>query len=78
MDELYEEIGVRRLFYTWLAAAAHWFDRRIVDGAAEGVGLFSRNVGRAVSLLQSGQVQAYGVAITVGILAILLGYLVWG
>ena len=78
MDDLYEEIGVRRLFYTWLAAAAHWFDRRIVDGAAEGVGLFSRNVGRAVSLLQSGQVQAYGVAITVGILAILLGYLVWG
>ena len=78
MDELYEEIGVRRLFYTWLASAAHWFDRRIVDGAAEGVGLLSRNVGRAVSLLQSGQVQAYGVAITVGILAILLGYLIWG
>ena len=78
MDDLYEEIGVRRLFYTWFAAAAHWFDRRVVDGVAEGVGLFSRNVGRAVSLLQSGQVQAYGVAITVGILAILLGYLVWG
>ena len=47
-------------------------------GPPRGVGLVSRNVGRAVSLLQTGQVQAYGVAITIGILAILLGYLVWG
>ncbi len=78
MDDLYEGIAVRRLFYALLAAATHWFDRTVVDGAAEGVGLFSRNIGRAVSLLQSGQVQAYGIAITVGILAILLGYLVLG
>ena len=78
MDDLYEEVGVRRLFYGMLAAMTHWFDRSVVDGAAEGVGLVSRNVGRAVSLLQTGQVQAYGVAITIGILAILLGYLVWG
>ena len=78
MDDLYEEVGVRRLFYGTLAAMTHWFDRSVVDGAAEGVGLVSRNVGRAVSLLQTGQVQAYGVAITIGILAILLGYLVWG
>ena len=78
MDDLYEEMAVRRLFYESLAAKLHWFDRTVVDGAAEGVGLFSRNIGRAVSLLQSGQVQTYGVAITIGILAILLGYLVWG
>ena len=78
MDDLYEEVGVRRFFYGTLAAMTHWFDRSVVDGAAEGVGLVSRNVGRAVSLFQTGQVQAYGVAITIGILAILLGYLVWG
>ena len=78
LDDLYEELGVRRFFYGTLAAMTHWFDRSVVDGAAEGVGLVSRNVGRAVSLLQTGQVQAYGVAITIGILAILLGYLVWG
>jgi NADH-quinone oxidoreductase subunit L len=78
MDELYEQIGVQKFFYNFLAGAAHWFDRTIVDGAAEGIGFFSRNIGRAVSLTQTGQVQAYGVAITFGILAILLGYLIWG
>ena len=78
MDDLYEGLAVRRIFYGCIAAMAHWFDRSVVDGAAEGVGLFSRNIGRAVGLLQTGQVQGYGVAITVGILAILLGYLVWG
>ena len=78
MDELYEQIGVQKFFYNCLVGTAHWFDRTIVDGAAEGIGFFSRNIGRAVSLTQTGQVQAYGVAITFGILAILLGYLIWG
>ena len=78
MDDLYENLAVREFFYRGVAAASHWFDRSVVDGAAEGVGFFSRNIGRAVSQVQSGQVQAYGVAIAIGILAILLGYLVWG
>ena len=78
MDHLYEGLAVRHGFYRGLASLAHWFDRSVVDGIAEGVGFLFRNVGRAVSVAQTGQVQVYAVAVAVGALAIVLGYLLWG
>jgi NADH-quinone oxidoreductase subunit L len=78
VDHFYEGVIVRRGLYRSIAAILDWFDRSIVDGVADFVGLLARNVGRAVSLIQTGQVQVYGIAIVFGVVAILTGYLVWG
>ena len=78
MDYLYEDRIVSRGFYQIVSGTVDWLDRRLVDNVAEFIGWFSRNIGRAVSLLQTGQVQGYAVGITVGVLAIVAAYLIWG
>ncbi len=75
VDALYENLVVRRSFYRVFAAFANWLDRRLVDGIVDFVGWFFRNIGSAVSRLQTGQVQAYGTAIALGSLLIILGFL---
>ncbi|MEE3006240.1 MAG: hypothetical protein VX638_12435, partial [Chloroflexota bacterium] len=78
MDDLYEGIIVRRLFFRSLVMAMDWIDRVLVDGVVDAVGLISRNVGpHFLVKLQSGEVQAYGVALTLGSLLILLGFLIF-
>ena len=75
VDTLYENLIVRRSFYRIFAAFANWLDRRLVDGIVDFVGWFFRNIGSAVARLQTGQVQAYGTAIALGSLLIILGFL---
>ena len=75
VDALYENLIVRRSFYRIFAALANWLDRRLVDGVVDLVGWFFRNIGSAVARLQTGQVQAYGTAIALGSLLIILGFL---
>ena len=78
MDDLYEGVIVRRLFYRSLVMAMDWIDRVLVDGLVDAIGLISRNVGpHFLVKLQSGEVQAYGVALTLGSLLILLGFLIF-
>ena len=78
MDHLYEEQIVSKGFYRGIGGSLDWFDRKVVDNVAEFVGWFSRNIGRAVSVLQTGQVQGYGVAIAVGVAVIVGAYIIWG
>ena len=75
VDHLYEGFIVRRSFYRVFAGVANWVDRRIVDGVVDFVGWFFRNIGSAVARLQTGQVQAYGTAVALGSLLIILGFL---
>ncbi len=75
VDALYENLVVRRSFYRVFAAFANWLDRRLVDGIVDFVGWFFRNIGSAAARLQTGQVQAYGTAIALGSLLIILGFL---
>jgi NADH-quinone oxidoreductase subunit L len=75
LDHLYEGLVVRRLLYRGLFRLSDWLDIRIVDGAVDLAGWTGRNVGRAVSQLQTGQVQVYGAAIGLGIVVMLLSYL---
>ena len=75
VDALYENLIVRRSFYRVFAAFANWLDRRVVDGTVDFVGWFFRNIGSAVARLQTGQVQAYGTAIALGSMLIILGFL---
>ena len=69
---------VRRSFYNGLVRAADWVDRVLVDGVVDAIGLISRNLGpNFISRFQTGEVQAYGIALTLGSLLILLGFLVF-
>jgi NADH-quinone oxidoreductase subunit L len=78
MDELYEDVIVRRWFYRRIAAIADWLDRNLLDGFVDLIGGTFRNSGRALALLQTGQVQFYGTVVVLGSIIILVGYLIFG
>ena len=75
-DELYEDILVRRVFYNGVARILDWGDKNIVDWVADRIGWLGANVGAPLRQLQTGQLQQYGAAISVGIL-IMLGLYLW-
>ena len=52
-----------------------WADKSVIDGTVRVVDKFGRNVGRAVGQAQTGQLQSYGLAISVGVLVMLAVYL---
>jgi NADH-quinone oxidoreductase subunit L len=60
MDDLYEDVGVRRGFYGIVTRSGQWFDTNIVDAAVNGAAALTRRAGDALRWLQSGSVQAYG------------------
>ena len=75
-DEAYEDYLVTRTFYGTLARGLDWADKSIVDRIANSVGWLGANVGGALRQIQTGQLQGYGVAISVGILVMLGLYLI--
>ena len=77
IDYVYEEIIAVKVTYKGLARLSDWIDREVIDKTVDGIGWLGRNTGRVFTKFQSGQVQAYGVAISVGILGILGAYLLW-
>jgi NADH-quinone oxidoreductase subunit L len=78
MDDLYEDVIVRRWFYRRIAAITDWLDRNLLDGFVDLIGGTFRNSGRALALLQTGQVQFYGTVVVLGSIIILVGYLIFG
>ncbi len=70
MDELFEGAVTRRGFYGVVCGTLDWIDRKIVDNFAETIGWSSRNFGRVVALLQTGQAQGYVVVVTLGAIVI--------
>ncbi len=77
-DQVYEDWITRKGFYSVLAGTTDWFDKNIVDRIGDGIGFLGRNFGRLVATLETGQVQAYGIGISAGVLFILIGFLIWG
>ena len=75
VDALYEDAVVRRAFYRTFAGAVDWLDRNVVDGLVDTIGWIFRNLGPVIGRFQTGQVQAYGVAIAFGALLIILVFL---
>ncbi len=69
-DELYETILTGRVFYGIAAKSLDWVDKSIVDGAVRLVGSLGRNVGRAMAHAQTGQLQGYGIVVSMGVIAI--------
>ncbi len=68
LDELYEGVIVRALFYRRGAAFLAWLDANVVDGLANGVAGTVGLGSRGLRLLQTGQVQVYGALAFAGLL----------
>ena len=68
LDDIYEGLIVRRFLIGGVAAVAAWFDTYIVDGIANGVATTMRASGDGLRLLQTGQMQVYGVIGFAGLL----------
>ncbi len=77
LDEAYEDVLTRRVFYRGTAGILDWTDKSIVDGVVRLVDRFSRNIGRAIAQVQTGQLQGYGAVISVGIVLIVGTYLIF-
>ncbi len=77
MDELYEDIIVRRILYNGLFWIIDVFDTYVVDGIVNGVARGTATSGGVLRRVQTGQLQAYGLAIVLGILIIALIWLVY-
>ncbi len=77
VDELYEGLVTRRLFYGRLALSLDWLDKNLVDGVVRTLDRLGRNVGRAIAQVQTGQLQGYGTVISVGVLVIFGIYLLF-
>ena len=70
-DEAYETVLVGRSLYAGLARGLDWFDKSVVDRVANLAGWLGANAGGALRQLQTGQLQGYGAAISVGIVFII-------
>ena len=76
IDALYEDALVRRVFYRAFAGTIDWLDKNVVDRIVDAIAAVFRNFGRIfLAPLQTGEVQAYGLAVALGTLIILLGFL---
>ena len=78
MDELYEDVIVKRGFYGGVAYVLDWVDTSVVDKIANFCGWLGANTGTALRQVQTGQLQAYGMGISVGVLIIFAIFLFLG
>lgn len=76
-DEAYEDILVKRVLYGRLAWMLDWVDKSIVDHLVNKIGFLGANIGGAIRQAQTGQLQGYGLGISVGILFIVGLYLLF-
>ncbi len=71
LDDIYERGLVRSIQYP-MADAVDAVDRKVVDGAVNGVGLTARGLGGLLRYLQSGSVQRYAVFLFAGVVILAL------
>ena len=74
-DEAYEGVLTGRVFYRGVARFTDWADRLVVDGVVRDIDRFGRNVGRVIAQAETGQLQAYGIGISIGVLGIVGVYI---
>ena len=65
------------MFYSGVARGTDWIDRNIIDRTGDGIGFLGRNLGRVIGTLETGQVQAYGAGISIGVVFVLIAFLIW-
>jgi NADH-quinone oxidoreductase subunit L len=70
LDEIYEATVIR--FHDWLSAVADWFDRWLIAGLiVRGTHGTTEFVGRALRLLQTGNLQTYAFLFALGVAVVL-------
>ena len=69
-DLLFIRMGGRVAAFLW------WFDRTIIDGAVNGVGLVTRDAGGGLRRIQTGRVQNYALGIAIGLIVMVGSFLV--
>jgi NADH-quinone oxidoreductase subunit L len=77
-DELYERVIVVRVLVDGIFAALSFFDSRVVDGAVNGVATGTAETSGAMRRAQTGQLQVYGIAIAIGVIAIAACFYIFG
>ena len=73
-DDLYDLLFIR--IGGRIAAALWWFDRVIVDGTVNGIGIGTQRIGGQLRQVQTGRVQNYALGIALGLLVMAGSYLV--
>ena len=68
-DFLFVRLGGR------FAAAVFWFDRVVIDGTVNGIGVVVTDIGLGLRKVQTGRVQNYALGIALGLIAVAAGYL---
>lgn len=76
-DELYEDVIVKQIFYSKLAAGLDLLDKSFIDGIVRTIDRSGRNIGRLIAQLQTGQLQGYGVVTSFGVLLMFGIYLIF-
>ncbi|MCX6022524.1 MAG: NADH-quinone oxidoreductase subunit L [Chloroflexi bacterium] len=74
-DIFYERVIVGSLLYALVCSFLAAFDRYVVDGVVNGVGEGARGLGSGLRLLETGQLQSYGLAIFAGVVVIMAVFL---
>jgi NADH-quinone oxidoreductase subunit L len=72
MDELYENIIVKKVLVDGIFRAFASFDSGIIDGAVNGIARGTGAASRAMRQVQTGQLQIYAMTMILGIIAIAL------
>ena len=76
-DHVYEVWITEKGFYTGIAGGTDWVDRNIVDRIGNIIGFMGRNLGKAIAMLENGQVQTYGAGMSVGVVFTMVVLLLW-
>ncbi|MFQ5606922.1 MAG: NADH-quinone oxidoreductase subunit L [Candidatus Zixiibacteriota bacterium] len=76
IDEMYLFV-TKTILFRFVATPVAWFDRHIVDGAVNLSGFLARFSGSALSRLQTGQLQTYGVWLVNGAVVVALSIWFW-
>ena len=58
-----------------IAAACWWFDREVVDGTVNAIGVGTIDAGRGLRQVQTGRVQNYALGIAIGLIVMAGSYL---
>lgn len=77
VDEIYEAVIVRPIYWSSLHLFWRFFDAIVIDGLVNGVANAARFFAQVGRRFQTGDVQAYAVSMAVGVIA-MIGYLVYG
>ncbi|OGN87613.1 MAG: NADH-quinone oxidoreductase subunit L [Chloroflexi bacterium RBG_13_46_14] len=77
MDELYQDLIVKKVLLGGLFAGMQKMDTYVIDGTVNGIAEGAQNEGKVLGKAQTGQLQVYGLGIGIGVIAIILALFIF-